>query len=105
MASNNISLSIGFVGILLQRQSMLCLCNKIPTKPIDKLMLFDAILTCPLCKGKTTEIMLENTCQYAYRCPHCQETIKTQKGDCCVFCCYADYPCPSTQISGSSCCG
>ncbi len=68
-------------------------------------MIFDAILTCPACGFKTAETMLENTCQYSYHCPQCKALIKTKKGECCVFCCYGDYPCPSTQIAASSCCG
>ena len=68
-------------------------------------MILDSILTCPECAYKMKEIMLENTSQYSYRCPSCEKQIKTKQGECCVFCCYGDYPCPQEQVSASSCCG
>jgi len=68
-------------------------------------MILDAVLTCPECGYKLKETMIENTCQFSYRCPSCQKTIKTRDGECCIFCSYANYPCPQAQIIGSSCCG
>jgi hypothetical protein len=32
-----------------------------------------------------------------YRCTGCGEMLKPRDGDCCVFCSYADTPCPSKQ--------
>ncbi|MGE7197418.1 GDCCVxC domain-containing (seleno)protein [Brevundimonas sp.] len=31
--------------------------------------------------------------------------LKPLPGDCCVFCSYADVPCPPIQEDGKSCCG
>jgi hypothetical protein len=33
-------------------------------------------------------------CQFFYRCEGCEAVLKPQPGDCCVFCSYADTPCP-----------
>jgi len=67
-------------------------------------MITKSILTCPKCGFQKKEEMPTNTCQYRYRCPACGEDIKTIKGECCIYCCYGDYPCPSAQFIGSSCC-
>jgi len=68
-------------------------------------MILESILTCPKCNFKVKVEMPENTCQFSYRCPSCESVIKTQKGGCCVYCSYGDYPCPQAQVIGSSCCG
>ena len=68
-------------------------------------MILESIITCPECGFKKMEIMLENTSQTFYRCTHCKQQVKAKEGDCCVFCSYADYPCPQAQFVGSSCCG
>ena len=44
-------------------------------------------LTCPECGGRTTETMPTDACQY----------LKPNAGDCCVYCSYADVPCPPVQ--------
>lgn len=41
--------------------------------------------------------MPENACQRFYLCTGCGETLKPKPGDCCVFCSYADTPCPPKQ--------
>lgn len=64
--------------------------NKIITK---------AILTCPLCNKKQAVEMPINACQYFYRCIHCGKMLKPKQGDCCVFCSYANSPCPPKQIA------
>lgn len=68
-------------------------------------MVLDSILTCPECGHKTKEEMLENSCQYSYRCSSCNKLIVAKEGECCIFCSYGDYPCPKAQITASSCCG
>jgi len=56
-----------------------------------------ANLTCPKCGFKKEEQMPTNACQHFYKCSNCGEVIKPKKGDCCVFCSYADSNCPPKQ--------
>ncbi len=58
----------------------------------------EASLTCPKCGMAQSATMPTDACQYFYRCLKCGEMIKPKKGDCCVFCSYADTKCPSKQI-------
>lgn len=53
-----------------------------------------ATITCPSCGAARRETMPENACQYFYRCTGCGEMLKPKDGDGCVFCSYADTPCP-----------
>ncbi|MEK7185909.1 MAG: GDCCVxC domain-containing (seleno)protein [Patescibacteria group bacterium] len=57
----------------------------------------EAAITCPRCEAKQKEKMPQDSCQYFYKCKHCGEVIRPRKGDCCVFCSYADTKCPSEQ--------
>lgn len=53
-----------------------------------------ARLTCPRC-GHMQEAPIPTTsCVPFYICEGCKETIKASGEDCCVFCSYADRPCP-----------
>jgi len=54
-------------------------------------------ITCPLCGGKTTELMPANACWYVYTCGHCGAILRPRPGDCCVFCSYGTVPCPPKQ--------
>lgn len=67
-------------------------------------------LICPQCGHQATETMPTNACQYFYICGGCGVRLKPLAGDCCVFCSYADVPCPPIQearANGSTagCCG
>jgi hypothetical protein len=52
--------------------------------------------------------MPTDACQYFYDCPACGAVLKPLAGDCCVFCSYADVPCPPIQQAktsgGDECC-
>lgn len=66
-------------------------------------------IRCPQCGGATTETMPTQFCQYFYDCKHCAAVLRPLAGDCCVFCSYADTPCPPIQqavVTGgpTSCC-
>lgn len=61
-------------------------------------------LTCPQCAHVQTETMPTDACQYFYDCKGCGAVLKPKAGDCCVFCSYADVPCPPIQETGVSCC-
>ncbi|MGI9332483.1 MAG: GDCCVxC domain-containing (seleno)protein [Gammaproteobacteria bacterium] len=69
----------------------------------------DATLTCPICGHRKTEKMPTDACQYFYECEGCGCLLEPKSGDCCVFCSYADAPCPPIQqarLAGkdSDCC-
>jgi len=57
-----------------------------------------AIITCPKCGFKKEEPMPTNACQHFYKCTVCNEKISPLKGDCCVFCSYADSKFPPKQL-------
>ncbi len=64
----------------------------------------ESMITCPLCGATKTETMPTNACQYFYDCSGCGALLKPLPGDCCVFCSFADVPCPPKQ-DGAACCG
>jgi hypothetical protein len=70
--------------------------------PIDPIL--HSTLTCPLCGHVKTETMPTNACQWFYDCDGCKAVLKPKPGDCCVFCSYADVPCPPVQIDGKHAC-
>src|SRR3977135_997156 len=41
--------------------------------------------------------MPTDRCIVVYDCPACARTLRPKTSDCCVFCSYADRPCPSIQ--------
>ena len=49
---------------------------------------------CPKCQAKQSAKMPEDACQHFYKCQKCGEMLSPKKGDCCVFCSYADTKCP-----------
>ena len=56
-----------------------------------------ATLTCPDCGHRETEQMPIDACQFFYDCEGCGTRFKPKRGDCCVFCSYADVACPPVQ--------
>jgi len=63
---------------------------------VFKANLFSTI-TCPKCGYAEKVEMPTHSCQYFYDCKACKAVLKAKSGDCCVFCSYADIPCPSIQ--------
>ncbi|MBT3702179.1 MAG: hypothetical protein HOE62_03465 [Alphaproteobacteria bacterium] len=61
-------------------------------------------ITCPTCGHVETETMPTDACQFFYDCKGCGEILKPLAGDCCVYCSYADVPCPPVQENGKGCC-
>ncbi len=61
-----------------------------------------ATLTCPDCGHRKTEQMPVDACQFFYDCEGCGTRLKPKRGDCCVFCSYADVACPPVQ-AGATC--
>ncbi|MBO0779812.1 MAG: hypothetical protein J2P37_13390 [Ktedonobacteraceae bacterium] len=58
-----------------------------------------ATLTCPnlACQHQQPMLMPSTYCQLSYTCEACQATFFRRPGDCCIFCSYADKPCPPKQ--------
>lgn len=57
-----------------------------------------ATLTCPKCQTLQTVKMPTDACQHFYKCQKCGEMLNPKKGDCCVFCSYANTKCPPKQM-------
>ena len=55
-------------------------------------------ITCPVCGFQKEETMPTDSCQFLYQCTHCGTIIRPEQGDCCVFCSYGTYRCPSRQM-------
>lgn len=56
-----------------------------------------SIITCPNCGNQKNETMPSNACQFFYKCDYCNEVLKPNEGDCCVFCSFGSVPCPPIQ--------
>ena len=56
-----------------------------------------ATLTCPRCGAASRVVMPTDACQFFFDCPVCEALLRPLPGDCCVFCSYADVPCPPRQ--------
>lgn len=56
-----------------------------------------ARLTCPRCGFEQEAEMPADRCQVLYQCTNCGAGLRPRQGDCCVFCSYADTPCPPVQ--------
>ena len=54
-------------------------------------------LTCPECGYMQEMEMPVDSCQFFHKCVHCGSILRPKPGDCCVFCSYADHPCPPKQ--------
>ncbi|WP_126554781.1 GDCCVxC domain-containing (seleno)protein [Dictyobacter kobayashii] len=65
-----------------------------------------ATLICPnpLCRHQQSIMMPTTFCQLFYTCDARSMTHARKQGDCCVFCSYADKPCPSSIQAGRTCC-
>jgi len=59
-----------------------------------------ARLRCPVCRAETDEVMPVDACVQVHDCASCGTRLRPKPGDCCVFCSYADTPCPPKQADG-----
>lgn len=60
-----------------------------------------SVITCPVCGKESEEIMPEYSCTYFWECEECGEVSRAEEGDCCVYCSYAETPCPPVQREGT----
>jgi hypothetical protein len=58
-----------------------------------------ATITCPRCGAQAPETMPADACLFFYECKSCKAMLRPKFGDCCVFCSFADTPCPPVQLS------
>ncbi len=61
-----------------------------------------SVITCPKCGHSKRLRMPTESCLFYYVCEHCQNILKPEPGDCCVFCSYGSVPCPSVQMREDS---
>ncbi len=54
-------------------------------------------ITCPKCGFKKKEMMPDDYCVLKYICTNCKAVLYPDEKDCCVFCSYGTYKCPSKQ--------
>jgi hypothetical protein len=71
---------------------------------VEKTLVLESTVTCPVCGHRATEVMPTDACQFFYDCKGCAAVLKPKPGDCCVFCSYGDVACPPVQEAGKSCC-
>ncbi len=65
----------------------------------------NSTIRCPDCGFSRAEQMPTNACVWFWECPSCGVLLKPKPGDCCVYCSFADTPCPPVQSDGhGSCC-
>jgi len=62
-----------------------------------------ALLTCPECDHKQEGTIPTTSCVPFYACDGCKKTIRAAGEDCCVFCSYADKPCPISNKKKGGC--
>jgi hypothetical protein len=56
-------------------------------------------IICPACGHESEETMPTDACRYYHECSGCGTLLKPLAGDCCVFCSYGTFPCPSIQAA------
>ena len=54
-------------------------------------------LICPHCGHSSKETMPTDACRFFYDCEGCGAKLRPNPGDCCVFCSFAEVPCPPIQ--------
>ncbi|MEA3641797.1 MAG: GDCCVxC domain-containing (seleno)protein [Lamprobacter sp.] len=64
----------------------------------------DSTIRCPECGFSRRERMPTDACVWFWECPDCGVLLKPKPGDCCVYCSYADIPCPPIQAGDGDCC-
>jgi len=62
-----------------------------------RMIVLEAVITCPRCGHAKSETMPTNACQFFYECKGCGTLLKPRARDCCVFCSYGSVPCPPVQ--------
>ena len=61
---------------------------------MEKEIILQLTITCPICGHLKKETMLNDACQYFYKCENCHEVVKPKESDLCLFCSYETVKCP-----------
>ena len=64
---------------------------------MDSRVVLDCTITCPDCGAKHSETMPVDTTVVLHECDACGHVFRPPPGACCIYCAYADAPCPSQQ--------
>ena len=60
-------------------------------------IVLESTIKCPFCGFEEKIKMPEDKCMKIIICNNCKRAITPKEGNCCVFCSYAEYPCPAIQ--------
>ncbi len=60
-------------------------------------LIVNATLTCPTCNTEQPVVMPVDGFQHFYKCVNCEDELTPLEEKDCVFCSYADSPCPMKQ--------
>ena len=60
-------------------------------------LVLKSTITCPKCGFEKEESMPTDACLFFYECANCRALLRTESGDCCVFCSYGTVSCPPKQ--------
>ncbi|MHA1304627.1 MAG: GDCCVxC domain-containing (seleno)protein [Candidatus Heimdallarchaeaceae archaeon] len=60
-------------------------------------VVYETKITCPFCSFSEVITMPDDRCITKFVCTKCGKQLTPKDGDCCVFCSYAEHPCPSIQ--------
>ncbi|MFZ1721508.1 MAG: GDCCVxC domain-containing (seleno)protein [Microgenomates group bacterium] len=60
-------------------------------------VIINAKLTCPTCNGQQDVEMPTTGFQHFYKCVKCEDELTPKADTDCIFCSYADTPCPMKQ--------
>jgi len=67
-----------------------------------KKVILKSTFTCPKCGYQKDEEMPTDACQFFYQCENCKEVLHPIPGDCCVYCSFGSFSCPSIQEENNS---
>ncbi|WP_247501675.1 GDCCVxC domain-containing (seleno)protein [Bradyrhizobium sp. 1] len=66
-------------------------------------MQMQSVISYPVCRHASAEIMPTDACQFFYDCKGCGTRLKPKSGDCCLYCSYGSVPRPPIQQNGRCC--
>lgn len=56
-----------------------------------------SVVICPNCGHSETELMKKDACKRIHICESCNFVVKTEKGNCCIYCEHGTNKCPTKQ--------
>ena len=58
----------------------------------------ECVITCPVCKEGTTEVMSRESLKRVFHCPKCLTWLEPYPGDHCIYDSYGSVKCPRIQV-------